>query len=150
MFKKLKLIIIIFLISNSLYSQSNIKDIVSGEEYITSSDGIVQIYVNIWGHVKNPGTYLVYDGATTVDVLSQAGGPLDGAKLSSIEIRSKKNGAITNIDLDNYQEAITRLKPYDTLIISQTARSKLSKNSSIFSLLVQLLNLLYTIDKLGD
>ena len=150
MFKKLKLIIIIFVISNSLYSQSNIKGIVSGEEYITSSDGIVQIYVNIWGHVKNPGTYLVYDGATTVDVLSQAGGPLDGAKLSSIEIRSKKNGAITNIDLDNYQEAITRLKPYDTLIISQTARSKLSKNSSFFSIFVQLLNLLYTIDKLGD
>ena len=150
MFTKIKLTVALFLISSSLFSQSNTKSVVSGDEYITSSDGIVQIYVNIWGHVKNPGTFLVFDGATTVDVLSQAGGPLDGAKLSSIEVRSKKDGKIIEIDLNNHQEAITRLKPYDTIVVTQTVRNKLSKNASIISILVQLLNLLYTIDKLGD
>ena len=40
-------------ISNSFLMQD--------ETYITGDDGVIRMYVNIIGHVKNPGTYLVYD-----------------------------------------------------------------------------------------
>ena len=30
-------------------------------KYITGEDGVIRMYINLMGHVKNPGTYLVYD-----------------------------------------------------------------------------------------
>ena len=43
------------------YGKSNTQMPISSADYITGEDGIVRMYVNVWGHVKNPGTYLVYD-----------------------------------------------------------------------------------------
>ena len=40
--------------ANSLSSQ-----MLSNESYITGEDGVIRMYVNLMGHVKNPGTYLV-------------------------------------------------------------------------------------------
>ena len=34
----------------------------TGEDYITGDDGVPRMSINVWGHVKYPGTYLVYDG----------------------------------------------------------------------------------------
>ena len=63
---------------------SNIQ--LTGEEYITGEDGVPRMSINIWGHVKYPGAYLVYDGIDLLTCLSMAGGPLKGAKVSKISI----------------------------------------------------------------
>ena len=60
--------------------------IINAQEYIASDDGTLLMYVNIWGHVKNPGTYLVYEGIDLLTLLSLAGGPSSGAQLRKIEI----------------------------------------------------------------
>ena len=59
----------------------------NGENYIIGEDGIRRIYINVWGHVKNPGPYLVYKDIDIITLLSIAGGPLDGANLSKIKIQ---------------------------------------------------------------
>ena len=44
------------------------------------------MYINILGHVKSPGTYLVYDGIDIMSAFSTAGGYLDGANFKKIII----------------------------------------------------------------
>ena len=48
----------------------------TGEDYITGEDGVPRMSINVWGHVKYPGTYLVYDGIDLLTCLSMAGGPV--------------------------------------------------------------------------
>jgi protein involved in polysaccharide export with SLBB domain len=137
--------------SNLAFGQSSLSQEeygMSGEQYITTPGGTVKIYVNIWGHVKNSGTYLIFDGADIMDVLSLAGGPLDGANLEQIMIKSKEDGSTIKISINDHDQVNKSLQPYDTIIIKQTMGNKILTKSSIISLLVQILNLSYTIDKL--
>ena len=106
MLNRLIYIITYFLVSFSLvFSQFNYKPgqvttpvQLTGEDYITGEDGVPRMSINIWGHVKYPGTYLVYDGIDFLTCLSMAGGPLKGAKLSKVSIISK-SGQNQTIDL---------------------------------------------------
>ncbi len=150
-----KLILILATLT-TIYSQSlNSADkfsLISGEKYLTGEDGIVRIYVNIWGHVAKPGTYLIYDGANIVDVLSVAGGPLIGANLKKLTILSESKSSI-NYDLQSLirsksQEELPVLKPYDTIIIDAKRSHLLFSRSSIVSAIIQLLNLGYTVKNL--
>ena len=50
-------------------------------EYISGEDGIIRFRVNVIGHAKSPGSYLVYDRCDLITALSYAGGPLEGSKL---------------------------------------------------------------------
>ena len=75
----------------------------TGEDYITGEDGVPRMSVNIWGHVKYPGAYLVYDGIDLLTCLSMAGGPLKGAKLSEISIISK-DGSSIKINLEDMMD----------------------------------------------
>ena len=56
---KIKIYIILIILSLVFPIKENQYEIPSGEDYIIGEDGIKRIYVNIWGHVKHPGTYLV-------------------------------------------------------------------------------------------
>ncbi|GAG84810.1 unnamed protein product, partial [marine sediment metagenome] len=42
------------------------------------------MWVNVWGHVQKPGSYLVYDGIDIATVLSITGGPKQGANLKKL------------------------------------------------------------------
>ena len=53
----------------------------SGERYITDEDGVIIMWVNVWGQVNKPGSYLVYDGVDLATLLSITGGPKSGANL---------------------------------------------------------------------
>ena len=54
----------------------SIKDYqISSERYITSNDGRIMINVNVWGHVNNPGSHLVYNGVDLASLISIVGGP---------------------------------------------------------------------------
>ena len=125
---------------------------INGEKYITGDDGIVRMYVNIWGHVKTSGTFLIFEGADLFNALSLAGGPLDGANLEKIKIISKENGNLIEYNLSDFirknSDIRLRLKPYDTIIVEQTFGSKILNRSNLITALFQLANLLYTIDRL--
>ena len=58
--------------------------IISGQDYVSSEDGTLLMYVNVWGHVKSPGTYLVYEDIDLLTLISLAGGPVSGANLKKI------------------------------------------------------------------
>ena len=55
---------------------------ISSETFFTDKDGKIKMFVNIWGHVNNPGLHEVYDGIDMATLLSVVGGPRNGAKLN--------------------------------------------------------------------
>jgi len=125
---------------------------VNGEKYTTGEDGVVRMYINVWGHVKTSGTFLIFEGADIVNALSIAGGPLDGANLKKIKIISKESGKTVDYNIDEYIKNKSgpkiKLYPYDTIIVNQTKLSRVLARSSLVTAIIQLVNLLYTIDRL--
>lgn len=125
---------------------------INGEKYTTGDDGVVRMYVNVWGHVKTSGTFLIFEGADIMNALSIAGGPLDGANLKKIRIISKELGSTKDYDIDQYirnkGNQKIKLLPYDTIIVYQTKVNRVLARSSLVSAIIQLVNLLYTIDRL--
>ena len=124
---------------------ANSATILTGEDYVTGEDGIPRMNVNIWGHVKYPGNYLVYDGIDILTCLSMAGGPMKGAKLSKVSIVSN-DGTSREIDLNKIMKnndiyAIT-LKPYDTIYIDQSLGNFLLTKTSVVAVLLQLTNVI--------
>ena len=74
----------------NIFGQFKGNDIpIFSDEYFSDKNGNVYMYVNIIGHVKSPGTYLIYEGADILTILSQAGGPLPGAKLKETILYKK-------------------------------------------------------------
>ena len=141
--------------SNSFYfAQSNYRpgqtgstSFLTGEDYITGEDGVPRMSINVWGHVKYPGTYLVYDGIDILTGLSLAGGPMKGANLSSISIVSR-NGKTQTINLKNILEnnnfSDIELKPHDTIYIDETLGNYLLARSNVINILLQITNLILT------
>jgi len=99
-----------------------------GAQYFLGTDDQLLIKVNIWGFVAKPGQYLVPSDTDLMSLISFAGGPRDGAKLSSIKIiRAKKSekakDTILDINVKKYiksgeESLIPQLQPGDTIIIS--------------------------------
>jgi len=153
---KNKIFIIGIIFISILISQSNLVNRLeqipnqlsfSSEPYVTGDDGIVRMYVNIIGHVKKPGTYLVYEGIDILSILALAGGPLPGAKLKNV--RQFNNNEVTLLNLHNYLETGKDidfiLYPHNTIYIEQSLGSYLFSNSSIINSTLQVLNIFLTI-----
>ena len=117
----------------------------TGEDYITGEDGVPRLSINIWGHVKYPGTYLVYDGIDLLTCISMAGGPMKGAKLSKVSIISR-DGTSKNINIEdiinNNSKSVFLLKPYDTIYIDETVGNYLLARSNVINILLQITNLI--------
>lgn len=86
--------------------------------------------VNVWGAVAQPGSQYVPDGTDLVSVLSAAGGPIEGAKLSEIRLVRNFNGEKYNrvIDVNRCLKkgALTQMpeiKPGDTIIVPKSKAS---------------------------
>lgn len=116
----------------------------NSEEYYTDESGNVFIYVNIWGHVSRPGSYLVSEGSDIMTIISQAGGPLSGANLRDTFIYSN-NSQIKKIDLYSYlnSEKIEKIiiKANDTIVIKQSWSSYLFSNSNVINSILQIVNI---------
>ncbi len=136
------------------YAQSNYRpgqagsaSFLTGEDYITGEDGVARMSINVWGHVKYPGTYLVYDGIDILTGLSLAGGPMKGAKLSSVSIISK-DGTTQIVNLNNIlnseKKSYLELKPHDTIYIDETLGNYLLARSNVINILLQITNLILT------
>ena len=134
----------------SLFSSSHSK--ILQEDYYADDSGNIYMNINILGHVKKPGTYLVYEKADILTILAQAGGPLPGAKLKKTVIHQGQN-KIAIIDLDKiiYKggELNITFKPNDTIYIEQTATSYLLTKATLINSLFHLLNLYLTISTIN-
>ena len=150
--KKYTLVLIGFLSISLLSAQFNYRpnqigsaSQLTGEDYVTGEDGVPRMSINVWGHVKYPGTYLVYDGIDVLTCLSMAGGPMTGAKLKEVTIVSKDGkNRIINLDklLKNSNSTQIELKPYDTIYIDETLGNYLLARSNVINILLQITNLI--------
>ena len=121
----------------------------TGENYITGDDGIVRMPINVWGHVKSPGTYLIYDSVDILTLLSIAGGPLKGANFKNVTIISN-DGHKKNINIDkmisNRDLFTQKIEPYDTIVVEEKFGSFILSKSNLINTILQILNLILYIE----
>ena len=122
----------------------------TGARYVSGDDGIIRMYVNIWGHVGNPGRILVDEGIDMATLLSLTGGPNKGANMKNVRIYHEypdKNGNIVHIlDLTEFLKTGDRsnfvsIQPNDTFIIKQTTWSYFIEEIGTVNTLMNLINL---------
>jgi hypothetical protein len=108
-----------------------------GAQYFLGTNDQLLIKVNIWGFVAKPGQYLIPSDTDLISLISFAGGPIEGAKLSKIKLirsieQKGKNQNVLTVDVKKFADKgdasiIPRIKPGDTIIISGTTWYHLSK-----------------------
>lgn len=122
----------------------------SGERYITDENGIIKMWVNVWGQVNHPGSHLVYDGIDLATLLSITGGPKAGANLKKIrlfrELPDADGQLSLSIDLKKFLKSgdrgdFTRVLPNDTFVIPQSFSSYIISNLNIVNTLLNFYNL---------
>ena len=125
--------------------------LISNESYITGEDGVIRMYINIVGNVKNPGTYLVYDGIDFMSAISLAGGFMQGSNLKKVKV-FRKNNNFEYINLDKHLAGSSsfndfKLFPHDTIYIEQKKISEILFSSNIPYIVLGILNVVLTIDR---
>ena len=127
----------------------------TGARYVSSDDGVLRMYVNIWGHVATPGRILVDDGIDLATLLSLTGGPSKGANMKNVRVYHEypdKNGNIFHvIDLTEFIETGDRsnfisIQPNDTFIIQQTVLSYIIEEVGTVNTLMNFINLYLNIN----
>ena len=122
----------------------------TGARYVSSDDGVLRMYVNIWGHVATPGRILVDDGIDLATLLSLTGGPSKGANMKNVRVYHEypdKNGNIVNIiDFTEFLKTGDRsnfitIQPNDTFIIQQTVLSYIIDEIGTVNTLMNLINI---------
>ena len=122
----------------------------TGARYVSGEDGIIRMYVNIWGHVGIPGRILVDEGIDLATLLSLSGGPNKGANMKNVRIYHEypdKNGNIVHIlDLSEFLKTGDRanfisIQPNDTFIFRQTTFSYLLQEIGTINAMMSLINI---------
>ena len=111
--------------------------------YKMDDSGNYYMSINILGHVKAPGAYLIHQKLGILDALSAAGGTLPGSNLNNISIYDS-NGNLTKINLNAYLSGKNKIdlefKPNDTIFIKQSAWSIFLQNTNIINTFISLMN----------
>ena len=153
MFKMYKIIIFIFISLIYLNPVQHLE--LSDQSYITGDDGVIRMPVNVLGHVKYPGTYIVYDRIDILSLFSTAGGYLEGANLKNIKI-IHQDGKQSNVNIQKNmkngfnKELAIKIQPHDTIIIEQKVISRLLTSSSLPSIILGILNIALTIERTSE
>ena len=122
----------------------------TGARYISGEDGIIRLYVNVWGHVVNPGRILVDEGIDLATLLSLTGGPIKGSNMKNVRIYHEypdKHGNIFHIiDLTDFlvtgdRSNFIAIQPNDTFIIKQTIFSYMIEEINTVNTLMNLFNI---------
>ena len=122
----------------------------TGARYVSGEDGTIRMYINIWGHVSNPGRILVNEGIDLATLLSLSGGPKKGANLKKMRVYHEypnKDGKIVHIiDLTDFIKTGDRsnfigIQPNDTFIINQTAWSYIIEEIGTINTLMNVINI---------
>ena len=159
--KQSLLIILISFIFCYSFSQAEPENInlrsSTGARYVSSNDGVLRMYVNIWGHVASPGRILVDEGIDLATLLSLTGGPSKGANMKNVRVYHEypdKNGNIVHIiDLTDFIETGDRsnfisIQPNDTFIIQQTVLSYIIEEVGTVNTLMNFINLYLNLSNL--
>ena len=129
----------------------------TGARYVSGKDGIIRMYVNVWGHVGIPGRILVDEGIDLATLLSLSGGPKKGANMKNVRIYHEypnKNGNIVYIlDLTEFLKTGDRsnfisIQPNDTFIFRQTTFSYLLQEMGTINTLMSLINIYLNLNNL--
>lgn len=64
-------------------------------------------YINISGHVENPGWYNIPELANAQAALNEAGGAVDGAVMSDVYIIRRQEGEVRRVQVNMYQYSVT-------------------------------------------
>lgn len=115
-------------ISGSVRSQEKETDnYPRGAQYFLGTGEELLIRVNIWGFVNKPGQYMVPSETDLISLISYAGGPKNGAKMSSVKIvriyeQDGNKEKVIAVNVNKYlkngnQKLIPFLKPDDTILI---------------------------------
>ena len=100
----------------------------SSERYLTDEKGNITMFINVWGHVPNPGHIQVYEGIDLASLLSFVGGPIDGADIKNIKLIREiadSEQVVHNINFENFikrgdRSGFVKIKPNDTIVIKKT------------------------------
>ncbi len=126
----------------------------SGERYLTDEFGVIRMYVNVWGHVNNPGNYLVHDGIDFATLLSVTGGPKRGADFKKVtlfrELPDEDGTMIYHIDMNSFLKTgdrsdFVKILPNDTIIIQQKPVSYVLSQTGLLNTFLSIINLYYLI-----
>jgi len=143
--------------NDTLKIQDNNSYKFSSEKYITDSDGNIRMNVNIWGHVAQPGSHLVFEGIDLATLLSKVGGPNTGANLRKVklirEFPDKDGKLVSTINFNHFllsgdRSNFKKIKPNDTIIIPQKLSSVLLNRASSISIILGLINLFIQVSSL--
>jgi hypothetical protein len=129
----------------------------TGARYVSGEDGIIRMYVNVWGHVPRPGRILVDDGIDLATLLSLTGGPKKGANMKNVRVYHEypdKNGNVVSvIDFTEFLETGDRsnfisIQPNDTFLIKQTAWSYMIQEIGTVNTFMNFINLYLNLSNL--
>lgn len=135
--------------------QQNVDTSPTGKKYFTGPDGVIRMYVNIWGHVNNPGTHMVYDGIDFVTLLSICGGPKNGANLAKIKLIRDEADSLGNrvftIDFTEFvnsgtKETFIDIKPNDTIILGEKTGHMLLSNLNVLNTALHIFQIYFQIE----
>jgi len=141
------LILLSFLYTQSSVEKNNLLN--SGARYVSGENGL-HMYINIWGHVANPGRIIVEDGVDLATLLSLTGGINKGANMKKIRVYHEypdKNGStVTILDLSEFikngdRSNFIKIQPNDTFIIKQTVWSYFIEEIGTVNTLMSLINI---------
>ena len=127
---------------------------ISSEKFFADKSGNIKIFVNVWGHVNNPGLHEVYDGIDLATLMSIVGGPRAGANLKKCrlyrEIADSSGDIIYNIDYEKFYRSgdrsnFIKVKPNDTIIIPQKFSDYIIRQSGTVNTVLSMLNLYFQI-----
>ena len=131
----------------------------TGARYVSGENGIIRMYVNIWGHVDSPGRILVDDGIDLATLLSLTGGPSKGADMKKIRVYHEypdKNGNVVSIiDFSEFlkygdRSNFIKIQPNDTFIIQQTLLSYIIEEIGTANTLMNMINIYLNLSSLLD
>ncbi len=129
----------------------------TGARYVSGEDGVIRMYVNVWGHVNKPGRILVDEGIDLATLLSLSGGPRKGANYKNIKVYHEypdKDGIVVHvIDFNEYIKTGDRsnfisIQPNDTFIIKQTAFSYFVEEIGTLNTIMSLINVYLNVNNL--
>jgi len=120
-------------------------------QYYLGTEDELLVPVNIWGFVAKPGQYMVPNNTDLISLLSFAGGPTEGAKISKIlVVRSnpKLGNTVFKVNVKKYLETgderlIPVLKPGDNIIVKGTTFHWISRFFEFVSRLATIAQIFY-------
>ena len=150
--QKLNYILFFVLVCSISFGATTQSAMLSNEPYTMGEDGVIRMNINIIGHVRNPGTFIVYDEIDILTALSLSGGYLPGANIKRIVIQHfEGTKELVNLDKIMFKNISNgspfKLKPRDTIYIEQKMFSRLITSSNLPSIFLSILNIALTLDR---